>query len=69
MLYLFASVMTAGYWAIVHQYLPKANYLNITLSSIMMGLSIIVMADATVKWIGLVRDRLAGKPVAVAQEA
>lgn len=68
MLYLFASVMTAGYWAIVHQYLPKANYLNITLSSIMMGLSVIVMADATVKWIGLVRDRLAGKPVVVAQE-
>jgi hypothetical protein len=39
------------------------------LSLIMMGLSVVVMADATAKWVSLVRDRLAGKPPVVGQNA
>lgn len=69
MVYLFCSVMVAGYWTIVNQYLPQGKILNVVLSVIMMGLSVIVMADATAKWVGLVRDRLAGKPPVVGQNA
>jgi len=69
MVYLFCSVMVAGYWTIVHQYLPEGKTLNIVLSIIMMGLSVVVMADATAKWVGLVRARLAGKPPVVGQNA
>lgn len=57
MVYLFVSVLTAGYWMIVNQYLPTHNYLNTTLSVIMMGLSVIVMADATLKWTAIVREK------------
>jgi carbon starvation protein len=42
---------------IVNQYLPTHNYLNTTLSVIMMGLSVIVMADATLKWTAIVREK------------
>lgn len=69
MVYLFCSVMVAGYWTIVHQYLPEGKTLNTVLSIIMMGLSVVVMADATAKWVGLVRARLAGKPPVVGQNA
>lgn len=50
MVYLFCSVLTAGYWMIANVYLPAHNYLNTTLSGIMMGLSIVVMVDAMIKW-------------------
>ncbi|MBC9783611.1 carbon starvation protein A [Heliobacterium chlorum] len=56
MVYLFASVMTAGYWTIVNQYLPANNYLNTVLSSIMMGLSVIVMGDALIKWYSIIKS-------------
>jgi carbon starvation protein len=69
MVYLFCSVMVAGYWTIVNQYLPQGKILNVVLSLIMMGLSVVVMADATAKWVSLVRDRLAGKPPVVGQNA
>lgn len=55
MVYLFASVLTAGYWMIINVYLPSHNYLNTTLSSIMMGLSVVVMVDAVIKWIAIIR--------------
>lgn len=67
MFYLFCSVMTAGYWMIVNQYLPAHNYLNITLSSIMMSLSVIVMIDAGIKWSRIIRGVQAGR--AVTQQA
>jgi carbon starvation protein len=69
MLYLFCSVMVAGYWTIVNQYLPQDKMLNAVLSSIMMLLSVIVMADASSKWYVLVRDRMAGKAPVVGQNA
>lgn len=54
MVYLFCSVMTAGYWMIVNQYLPAHNYMNSVLSAIMMVLSVIVMFDAGSKWYRMV---------------
>ncbi len=54
MVYLFCSVMTAGYWMIVNQYLPAHNYMNSVLSGIMMVLSVIVMFDAGSKWYRMV---------------
>ncbi|SFM97974.1 carbon starvation protein [Formivibrio citricus] len=60
LVYLFTSVLTAGYWIIVNQYLPTHNYLNTILSSIMMGLAIIVMVDASKKWLDMIRKRLSG---------
>lgn len=69
MLYLFCSVMTAGYWTIINQYLPQGKILNASLSSIMMILAVIVVADACTKWSVLVRDLRAGKAPVVAQDA
>ncbi|MBM7866077.1 carbon starvation protein A [Heliobacterium gestii] len=65
MVYLFASVMTAGYWTIVNQYLPANNMMNTVLSSIMMGLSVVVMGDALIKWYSIIKEH----PKARAKEA
>lgn len=55
MVYLFCSVLTAGYWMVVNVYVPGHIYLNTALSLIMMGLSVIVIVDAVIKWLDILR--------------
>ncbi|MCW2276635.1 carbon starvation CstA family protein [Heliophilum fasciatum] len=56
MSYLFVTVMYAGYWTIINQYLPKGMMLNTVLSVIMMGLAVIIMGDALIKWYTIITN-------------
>ena len=64
LLYMVVTVFDAGVWSVRWNYLPKNDYLKVSMIIIMLALVVIILADSVVKWNRIITARKAGKSMA-----
>ncbi|OLN31647.1 carbon starvation CstA family protein [Desulfosporosinus metallidurans] len=62
--YMVVTVFDAGVWSVRWNYLPKNDYLKVSMIIIMLALVVIILTDSVVKWNQIITARKAGKSMA-----
>jgi len=60
MIYMVVTVFDAGVWSVRWNYLPKHDYLKVSMIIIMLALVLIILIDCLIKWKLIITNRKAG---------
>ena len=60
MIYMVVTVFDAGVWSVRWNYLPKHDYLKVSMIVIMLALVLIILIDCLIKWKLIITNRKAG---------
>ena len=64
LVYMVVTVFDAGVWSVRWNYLPKNDYLKVSMIITMLALVAIILIDSVIKWKQIITARKAGKSMA-----
>ncbi len=64
LVYMVVTVFDAGVWSVRWNYLPKNDYLKVSMIVVMLALVAIILIDCVIKWKQIITARKAGKSMA-----
>ena len=69
MIYMVVTVFDAGIWSVRWNYLPKNDYLKVSMIIIMLALVVVILIDCLIKWKMIITARNAGKSMATVSKS
>lgn len=69
LVYMVATVFTAGIWSVRFNYMPSHDYLKVSMIIVMLILVAVILIDGVIKWRTVITARKAGKSMATVSKS